>query len=268
MLAELDFRLRRVRRQLAECISSCFGEAGILRRSSDEEKDARDKKLKDRRAYGLRKWTRPVASRLVILCVVFFFCADYVIFTLNSLRWPSSAPTYVPPSASGFSPALIPSIEKVYISATHWNSAAILQNHWSAAVLDLIRILGPQNVYVSIYESGSWDTTKDLLRGLEKQLNDMGVENTIALDETTHMDIVNRPEPPSNSKAEGWIRTPRGKREVRRIPYLASVRNKTLKPLEKLNKMGKKFDRIIFLNDVIFTVRIVSLSVVACAVSC
>ncbi|KAI5304730.1 Glycosyl phosphatidyl inositol anchor synthesis [Ascosphaera pollenicola] len=254
MLEELDFRLRRVRRQIAEYVSSCFGDESSMRRSSDEDKIARDRKLQDRHASGVSRWTRHIASRLVMLCVVFFFCADYLIFTLNSLRWPASPPTYAPPSTeSGFSPALIPSIQKVYISATHWNSAAILQNHWSAAVLDLIRNLGPQNVYVSIYESGSWDTTKDLLRGLEKQLSDMGVENTVVLDETTHMDIVNQPEPPSISNPEGWVRTPRGKREVRRIPYLASVRNKSLDPLQKMNKAGRKFDRILFLNDIIFT---------------
>ncbi|KAI5285087.1 hypothetical protein KEM54_000842, partial [Ascosphaera aggregata] len=256
-LAALGVRVRRMRRQLGRYASSCFREEPSLRRVSDGDSAGRDQKFHDRRVLNSRKWTKSIASRLIMLCVTFFLGADYLIFTFNSLSWPNAAPTYTTPSSSisisGNHPALIPSIKKVYISATHWNSGAILQTHWSAAILDLIRILGPQNVYVSIYESGSWDNTKDLLRGLEKQLNELGVENTIVLDETTHTEIVNRPEPPSISKAEGWVRTPRGRREVRRIPYLASVRNESLKPLKQLNQIGRNFDRLIFLNDVIFT---------------
>jgi hypothetical protein len=52
----------------------------------------------------------------------------------------------------------------------------------------------------------------------------------------------------------GWIDTPRGKRELRRIPYLSKLRNISLKPLADLALKGIKFDRILFLNDVVFTV--------------
>jgi hypothetical protein len=50
---------------------------------------------------------------------------------------------------------------------------------------------------------------------------------------------------------EGWIYTSREKLELRRIPYLARMRNKVLEPLENGNVT---FDRVLFLNDVVFSV--------------
>ncbi|KAI5286340.1 hypothetical protein KEM52_002034, partial [Ascosphaera acerosa] len=155
-----------------------------LWRSGGGPRGLRDKgrgrrKPGNRHTYGWRRWTDTESApvRLVLLCVGFFLCMDYAIFTLNSLRWPLS-PTFTPAAAAAAAadaiPPLVPSIEKVFISATHWNSAAVLQSHWSAALLDLVRVLGPDNVYVSIYESGSWDNSKDLLRQLRKQLNALG----------------------------------------------------------------------------------------------
>jgi hypothetical protein len=54
---------------------------------------------------------------------------------------------------------------------------------------------------------------------------------------------------------EGWVKTPKGDMELRRIPYLSRTRNMSLKPLEELAKQGIIFDKILFLNDVVFTVR-------------
>jgi len=39
---------------------------------------------------------------------------------------------------------------------------------------------------------------------------------------------------------------------VRRIPYLASLRNKLLEPLQEFQVVGRKFDKVIFFNDVVF----------------
>jgi hypothetical protein len=139
---------------------------------------------------------------------------------------------------------------KIYISSTHWNNEAILRSRWNSAVVDLVREFGPTNVYVSIYESGSWDNSKDALRDLDRRLEALGVEKTIILDDTTHNDEISKP--PGET---GWIDTPRGKRELRRIPYLSRLRNLTLEPLKNLLAEGKTFDRILFLNDVVFTVR-------------
>ena len=53
----------------------------------------------------------------------------------------------------------------------------------------------------------------------------------------------------------GWIDTPRVRKELRRIPYLSRLRNWTLEPLQELAQQGEKFDKVLFLNDVVFTVR-------------
>ncbi len=55
--------------------------------------------------------------------------------------------------------------------------------------------------------------------------------------------------------SEGWVKTASGKWEPRRISYLAWVRNASLRPLQELARQGVYFDWILFLNDVVFTVR-------------
>lgn len=139
--------------------------------------------------------------------------------------------------------------QKVFIASIHWNNARILRSNWNRAVLDLVGFFGAQNVYISIYESGSWDESKDALRALDGGLGELGVQRTIILNETTHADEMRQP------MAEGWIETPRGTKELRRIPYLSKLRNLSLKPLSELAVEGRKFDKVLFLNDVVFNVR-------------
>jgi hypothetical protein len=139
--------------------------------------------------------------------------------------------------------------QKIFIATTHWNTEAVLRSHWNNAIEALVITLGPENVYVSIYESGSWDNTKGALRLLDQKLGALGVERTIILNETTHRDEIESP--PAST---GWIDTPRGKKELRRIPYLSTLRNLSLKPLEELAEKGLRFEKILFLNDVVFTV--------------
>ena len=151
---------------------------------------------------------------------------------------------------------LVPHIQRIYIAALHWNNEQILRSHWNAAVIELVKTLGPENVFISIYESGSWDNSKVALRELDSQLEILGVPRSITLDEKTHADEISGA--PTN---KGWIETPSGKTELRRIPYLAKLRNLTLRPLQELHKQGQTFDRILFLGDVVFTVRVSSVAI-------
>lgn len=116
-------------------------------------------------------------------------------------------------------------------------------------MIELAEAFGPENVYVSVYESGSWDDSKGALRLLDAELEKIGVQRTILLEPKTHADEIAAL--PSSS---GWIDTPRGKKELRRIPYLSRLRNLSLKPLADIALKGKIFDRVLFLNDVVFTV--------------
>lgn len=146
--------------------------------------------------------------------------------------------------------------ERIFIGSMHWNNEKIIRSHWGAAVLDLVRYFGVENVYISIVESGSWDDTKGALRELDAELEKLGVERSIELLETTHTDQVTRiPEP----NEEGWVWTSRGKMEMRRIPYLAKVRNRVMEKLKHLaettdGQERRSFDKVLWLNDVIFTV--------------
>lgn len=140
--------------------------------------------------------------------------------------------------------------ERVYIASMHFNNGRILRSHWNEAVLRLADVLGRQNVYVSVYESGSWDDSKDALRELAAELRRHGVPHRVETSDVTHRDEMNRPD---DSRRDGWVDTPRGRRELRRIPYLARLRNRTLRDMLELHAAGVVFDKVLFLNDVVFT---------------
>lgn len=139
--------------------------------------------------------------------------------------------------------------ERIYIASMHFNNAEILKSHWNNAVIGLTEKFGPKNVFVSIFESGSWDDSKEVLRDLDRELEKLGVPHRIEVSDKTHQDELD-----NGDKGEGWIDTPRDKRELRRIPYLSRLRNKTIKDLLELHKQGTEFDKVLFLNDVVFTV--------------
>lgn len=138
---------------------------------------------------------------------------------------------------------------KIFIASIHWNNEEILRERWIPSILELAKHLGSDNVFVSVHESGSWDRSKDVLRSLDIQLESSGIRRRIILDGTTHKDNINKA-----PGATGWIRTPRGRIELRRIPYLAYLRNLILEPLQGLAEEGIYFDKILWINDVVFDV--------------
>ncbi|OKL58986.1 hypothetical protein UA08_05765 [Talaromyces atroroseus] len=157
--------------------------------------------------------------------------------------------------------------QRIFISSTHWNNEAILRSHWNTALVQLVKSLGPENVFVSIIESGSWDGTKNALHDLDDALGQMGVKRSISMSETTHSDEIAKvpkdkgkrdgegeEDEEEEEEEDGWIYTSRGRKELRRIPFLSKQRNDSLKPLVALeSKFGMRFDKILFLNDVVFT---------------
>ncbi|KAL6353097.1 hypothetical protein LRP88_13585 [Fusarium phalaenopsidis] len=137
---------------------------------------------------------------------------------------------------------------RVYIASLHWNNERTLRDSWNQGLLDLVSVLGPSNVFVSLYESGSRDGSKDAVGELDKTLEVMGVPRNITLDKTTHADaMVSPPREPGN----GWAETQRGKIELRRISYLARLRNISLQPLRAMARNGIEFDYVLFLGDVV-----------------
>ena len=139
--------------------------------------------------------------------------------------------------------------QKVFIVGIHWNNEKVLRDHWIPALIELTKEMGVENVFVSIHGSGSLDDTNGALQLLDHMLEEGGVPRRTILDETTHLDEI------SKSPGAGWIETSRGI-ELRRIPYLARLRNVAMEPLYELRKTGLVFDKILFLDDVVFEVRL------------
>jgi hypothetical protein len=120
-----------------------------------------------------------------------------------------------------------------------------------------VKELGVDNVFVSIYESGSYDDTQQALRELEANLEVLQVRKEVVLSELTHKEEI-----AAQPTDHGWIQTPAGvqvppghtipERSLRRITFLASIRNKVFQPLEALSAQGEHFDTVLFLNDVAF----------------
>lgn len=140
-------------------------------------------------------------------------------------------------------------LERVYIASMHWNSGEVLREAWNHAVVELAEVLGRENVFVSVVESGSWDDTKEALEELDAMLAAKRIPRSIHMSNLTHQEEIG-----AAPGTEGWVMSPRGRRELRRIPFLAKLRNKSLYDLLRLHEAGQVFDKILFLNDVVFRV--------------
>lgn len=131
----------------------------------------------------------------------------------------------------------------------------MLRLYYNDRLTDLIQHLGPENVFVSIVESGSQEDTKGALRELEGKLDALGVTHKISLGiDVTEQSESLKKVPKEGEDRSGWIFTGRGEQgwEVRRIPYLAALRNQAMEPLEEM-KDRRKFDRVLWINDVVFS---------------
>lgn len=189
-----------------------------------------------RRSYSFRRIPR--SSTLKLFLILLFF---WDFFYCVSLYLRQSAALQAPP------PPL--NQKRIYIAAQHYNSARILKEHWNEALYDLVKKLGIENVFVSVYESGGygWDQTQQLLKELEADLEVLQVRKEFVLSNLTHNEEI-----AAQPTEHGWIDTPAGVHALRRIPFLASIRNKVFEPLERLAAQGEHFDTILFLNDVAF----------------
>ncbi|KAJ3079761.1 capsular associated protein [Quaeritorhiza haematococci] len=114
--------------------------------------------------------------------------------------------------------------DKYFIAANFHNNEPVLP-HFIAQLLELISFFGRDRIFVSVFESGSTDNTKPILRDLDAFLEDLGLSKRIITSDE--------------------IRDPKG----HRIEYLAHVRNEAMKPLYE---SSTHYDRVIFMNDVFY----------------
>lgn len=129
-----------------------------------------------------------------------------------------------------------PDKRKIFIAASLYDKGGRLVNGaWGNAVLELINILGSENVYLSIYENDSGPDAHDALEAFKQKLQ---CPHTLVFDEHISLNDIDH------------VTLPDGSRRVKRIAYLAEVRNRALRPLDEPSAI--KFDRLLYLNDVTF----------------
>lgn len=116
---------------------------------------------------------------------------------------------------------------KYFFAINLYNSFDIIPDLFSN-MFKVSAILGFQNVFVSVYENGSRDQTKALLRLFDALARSIGLRVVIR----------------TSLRTRGAFN--------HRIEYLAEVRNAALAPLWELRDTeGEVFDSIIFMNDVL-----------------
>ncbi|KAL6309500.1 capsular associated protein [Sparassis latifolia] len=122
---------------------------------------------------------------------------------------------------------LAPDTHKYFFAINLYNSFDVLPDLF-ATLFRVAAILGYHNVYVSIYENGSTDQTKALLRIFDALCRSSGMRVTIR----------------TSMRTRGAFN--------HRIEYLAEVRNAAFVPLHELRDTENEyFDTIIFMNDIL-----------------
>lgn len=116
---------------------------------------------------------------------------------------------------------------KYFFAINLYNSFDVIPDLFSN-MFKVSAILGYHNVFVSVYENGSSDQTKALLRIFDALCRSVGLRVVIR----------------TSLRTRGAFH--------HRIEYLAEVRNAALAPLQELRDAeGEVFDSIIFMNDVL-----------------
>lgn len=115
-----------------------------------------------------------------------------------------------------------------FIAGNLYNNGDILP-HYISQVDTFINLVGPENVFVSIVEDHSIDTTVELLLAWQRDLQARQVRHRV-------LTSFNMPNPAS----------------VDRIQKLAYLRNAALQPYFQLNLPLPPNSKVIFLNDILF----------------
>ncbi|KAM5436033.1 hypothetical protein McanMca71_000218 [Microsporum canis] len=165
-----------------------------------------------------------------------------------------------------------PGNEKIFI-ASNIVQEGMIRGPWGSSLIELVDILGEDNVFVSIYENDSGNGTGDALRELAAQLP---CPYTFVCDLKEYIKAKKRSKMITGNSSvvtgdhvslDGFPKTilPSGDERVKRIAYLAQIRNQMLEPLNSsymlsgghaesgFNHVKVRFDRVLFLNDIYFS---------------
>ncbi|KAG9668657.1 hypothetical protein KCU99_g634, partial [Aureobasidium melanogenum] len=179
---------------------------------------------------------------LLLLCLFTVLYGKYVpSYTHPPTRYTSLRQTVESDSSQGGRATSLANkhAEKVFIAAVLYDGGGtLLSGRWGEHLLDLINIIGPEHVHLSIYEN-------DPDPGAEMALYDFATrvtcESTLVAEHLDVQDI-------------SHVRTQDGTQSMDRIAFLAEVRNRALRPLRANSSMNyaTRFDKVLYLNDVYF----------------
>ncbi|KAF2813561.1 uncharacterized protein BDZ99DRAFT_507466 [Mytilinidion resinicola] len=190
------------------------------------------------------------------LCLLYATLAFAVTSFLNGILRPSyvSPPKYHRQLASQIQESLKSSRgnkhgKNVFIAANIVNED-LIRGSRGENLLQLVGIVGPENVFVSIYENDAGDRTRDALMDLRDKL-----PCNTSIVASDHMNLNSFPT--VTIPATGEART-------KRLLYLAEVRNRAILPLQSgpsittwaashpifNSAASTRFDRVLFLNDI------------------
>ncbi|CAG8953456.1 hypothetical protein HYFRA_00010206 [Hymenoscyphus fraxineus] len=125
--------------------------------------------------------------------------------------------------------------EKVFIAATlNDPHGSIVGGQWGSAVKELVDLLGPENVHLSVYENDPDHQAREALESLGGQLS---CNTSLVMDHISHDELPH-------------VSLPDGEKRIKRIAFLSEVRNRALRPLQ--TNPSTKFDKLLYLNDVAF----------------
>lgn len=160
------------------------------------------------------------------LCIVLYIVVPFLLVVLGTAIF---NPSYTSPP-----PFLVPADENVYIAANIVDDD-LVRGPWGDALVALTQKFPPGQVYVSVYGGPT-----SAMEYLSTRLRHHGVPSTIVSEALS----------PVNTTMLAHVVTPDGSRRIKRIEFLAQVRNRALSPLEKLHK---RYHKVLFLNDVVFS---------------
>ncbi|RAH43452.1 glycosyltransferase family 69 protein [Aspergillus brunneoviolaceus CBS 621.78] len=129
-----------------------------------------------------------------------------------------------------------PRNERIFIAAILYDpEGTIAGGRWGESLLQLIDLVGEDNVFLSIYENDSGGQGEQALRHLEDRVAcNKSIQSDLHLDLSTFSRVT----------------VPGGAQRIKRTDYLAELRNRALRPLD--DPAAQPYDRILYLNDVIF----------------
>lgn len=129
--------------------------------------------------------------------------------------------------------------EKIFIAAAVYDrEGGLLGGEWGVRLRQFIDILGPDNIFLSIYENDADEKAQLAMKAFAESVtcNKAIIHENLDLDTLTH------------------VNTPNGESRLKRIAFLAEVRNRALRPLDDPNSSAynKRYDKVLYVNDIFF----------------